>query len=186
MIQVLNGVAPKRGRLATGSYTRHGLVPIGGDPFGFKGAMVYPAQGDDFNVVSKGAGHPMQLHHNVATQVEVPAATIVTTTSLARPLGRSQGHNVPLVQPHEHGAFFGKKKLTVERHTGGPSKTSDTAFHPKKNATEKNRPARKTAIAGERHTAASFPSHVRLLADAQFNPHGGASRWATVKRGAAG
>lgn len=189
-----NLVLPKAGRLATGSYAP--IAPIIGDNFGRPGDPV-PNGADGrrtpgFHVtpqtLTDSANHPMQTFRNVATQDYYYPAFATAPGQQQNPLSRRTGENflTPAIQPHEKGRFFGTKELTVVRQTGGSKRSMDTAFHPKPEQTMRNRPKRTTATDGERTSEASFTSTVRLLGDAQFNPHGGAARWATIKRGAAG
>lgn len=183
---IVTMVPPKSGRLASGAYESES--PIMGDVFGWKGRPLPPAKvGRSYNTMSHSDKNPLDSFHNTATTPDIEPHTSVGTTKIVRSLGRTKGHNVPEVMPHEHGRFFGEKILTVVRNTGGPKASHDTAFHAKPKQIVKNRPERRPAsFLAERSSQPSFHSANRLLSDAQFQPHGGASRWATVKRGAAG
>lgn len=189
-----NGVAPKAGRLAAGSYAP--TAPVEGDPFGYPGDGVSsgvegrhtPGAHVTPQVLTDSAKHPMGMSRNVATQDYYYPAFPTAPGQQQNPLSRRTGENflTPNIQPHEKGRFFGTKERTLVRQSGGAKQSMDTAFHPKPEQTKKNRPTRSTATDGERTSEPSFMSTVRLLGDAQFNPHGGAARWATIKRGAAG
>jgi hypothetical protein len=194
-IVLLNGALIKPGRLASGSYLAES--PIHGEPFGSKGKPV-PVFSDPtgplskFNtgVVRSAGGHPTATQYNLATQPEIIATNTGYNGFLELTLARRYGTLSATVQPHEHGRFFGEKKRDLIRNTLGPGKNAhgqkpDTPFHPRKTVVP-NRPKRHLAVAGERTAAPSFRSHARLMYDPNFKPHGGASRWATVKRGAAG
>jgi hypothetical protein len=187
-------VLPKAGRLAAGSYSP--VAPIPGDPFGRAGDAVPDGtpgrMTPGFHVtpqtLTDSQAHPMGTFRNVATQDYYYPAFPTAPGQQQNPLSRRTGENdsTPSIQPHEKGRFFGTKERTIVRQTGGVKKSMDTAFHPKPGQTTANRPVRKSPMDGERTTEASFPSTVRLLGDPQWSAHGGAARWATVKRGAAG
>lgn len=173
-------ITPKAGRLGTGAYHPTG-IPIDGDPFGPKGDTMTAVHGNGFSTrVSSPSGVPtMSGFHDTATQRD-----IVAETQWGQ-VGGSSPRIAPLVMPHERGRFFGVSPRPAVELVGGGSNQNknDTAFHPNKNNTVSVRPIRRPQTEGHKFDVSSFPSRVRLMQDPNFQPHGGAGRWTTVKRG---
>lgn len=173
-------ITPKPGRLGSGAYHPDG-IPITGDPFGHKGDNMLGVHGTGFStrVSSASAVAPLSGFHDTATQRDIGAQTLWGQVGVSPP------HAAPLVMPHERGRFFGRSTRPVVELVGGGSNQNrnDTAFHPDKANTVTVRPVRRPQVEGHRYDTSSFPSRVRLMQDPNFQPHGGAGRWTTIKRG---
>ena len=115
-------------------------------------------------------------NHNTATQTSpVPQPARVVPSDV--------GYGTT-VQPHERGVFWpGKRQRRVVRNTGGPDKSSDTAFHPKQISRQPNSAAQ-PSTAGERTHYDSFISTQHLIYDPNNQPD--TPRWGTTKTGAGG
>jgi hypothetical protein len=125
-----------------------------------------------------GATNPLGTQHNIGTQGYVKPLYTVGSVGVT-----SQMKNVTEVQPHEKGTFFASQKplnTTKVRQSGGVSKTSDSAFHPK--LPPVNRPRRYPTPAGERTQAESFGSTHTLSAKPEMDI--GGSRWSRIKKSA--
>jgi hypothetical protein len=147
----------------------------------------YTMAGVDYNSgisTTGGAKNPVGNHSNTATQLDMPALVPNDTTTLVLQ------HEAVDVQPNERGKFFQPQssKSNPMRVSGGVDPNSNTPFHPKMMA-KSTRQRRYPNKAGERTKAASFNTQ-HTLAGASTNAGAGstfigASRWGTVKRGAA-
>lgn len=199
MIQILNDVRVKTGRLAGGAY---GNALPSGSPFPDKGmrpsrwgyldtystlpssslATVYP----------KYEPFALENFHNTATNRDLPALA----TSLGSTLFASFG-SVPEIQPHERGKFFAKRPLPPVRRAGGVDEKTQTPFHTDAKLQEVRKKVglvafrpRPAATSNEKRPFNSWGSGTRLHYDANRTNRApgtaGAGRWSTVKRGAAG
>lgn len=184
-IQILNGVAVKPGRLASGSYLE--TSPIAGDPFGPTGRPVltraYPNNYATLRPPYLGAPiqydpHPMDTHQNTGTIGDVPQ--MVEWNNTLYPVSK-----VPNIQPHERGTFMMRKIQPLVYRSGQSQKSASTPFHPgPKRKIPVATPAKRSAIDTSRIPSGehrSFVSRTRLHGDAnrtQMTPGSrNAGRW---------
>jgi hypothetical protein len=197
---IFANIAPKPGRLATGSYAE--VSPVFGtsatDIFGYKSSKPVMAAGQG-GIIMPGVGsprtetiygNPLESQRDTATLIDTPAATS-NSGRLVNP-----STDLTMVGPHERGAFFGRRAQPIVKTQFGAStdKQSDTSFHkvPKKVF----RPQQSSGRTGERTNSPSFTSHNNNWSDPNNSfirgrnaPASGAlgtGRWSTTKRGAAG
>jgi hypothetical protein len=216
MSQVVpNGVKPKAGRLATGSYFGTEKIPIKGDPFtrrsagfqeqqhgsGLPGQTNVRMSNDRINGTVS-TGHVIGTMRNTSTQPRIGTVSTQAgsnNTRAARNLthGGRTGKNL-ILMPHEHGNFFLRKPQPIVKTQFGASKSdaADTSFHPIVKHVY-NPPMNKTPVAGERTAATSFVSRNNNWFDANNsfvqgqpqvanNNRDGVGRWHTTKRGVVG
>jgi hypothetical protein len=186
MINTGNGPAPKAGYNSTGSYGND----MQGDNFGIASYMdtTSGGVGRTYQSMSESDIPPMSQFRNTATGVIYPAYRVGPAAgTLVATQARDKGMNVPIVQPHERGKFFGHRARPLVRRAGGAGAPSsqDTLRHPNPKDWTPSLPVIRSAKAGERTNEASFISDKTLVSDPnQSNYQQG--RWSTVKRGAAG
>lgn len=188
-------IQPKAGRLASGAYGDDPFYsPIRGEVFPKETRPdVRPATVGGLKMPDNRAltiyGHPLSSLRSVSQQTNLaPLNTIDNNTRFVSP------QNNPLVMPHEHGSFFHRKPTAIDKTQFGATgqKDSDTSFHPKRKVIYAP-PVQRSAIAGERTSAASFATRGNNWYDPNNSFVSGASapgsatqgtgRWNTTKRG---
>jgi hypothetical protein len=135
---------------------------------------------------------PLGTFRNTATQAQIPAMVQGVeskgTSEGSVLLSQAGPGTVPMIQPHEKGRFFGWKRLTLVRRSGGAGVSKednqDTIGTPNSARVIPAFNMAQSARAGERTASPSFTSTGTLVGNARHDSIAG--RWTRIKRGAAG